>query len=186
MKFDCVKVSGRVDAVRNVISVGNYYKGTIVVDGESIPNVQITNKFYEELNAGENVTLYGVFKNLKQKDKNSGVLYGLQKENGEKMFATHFRLMGPMMLLLYAFLAFCLVFVVGWVASCVPVIWIWGKDDVDGLVYHATVFAIVEACLAAGFYLWRAWTLIKITDDPDSWDVMSSATLSSRFSKFHK
>jgi len=151
MKFDCVKVSGRVDAVRNIISIGNYYKGTIVVDGEPIPNVQLTNQFYEELNAGENVTLYGIFKNLKQKDKNNGVLYGLQKENGEKMFATHFRLLGPMLLLLYAALAFCIVFVVGWVASCVPVVWLWGKEDIDGFIYHTTVFAIIEACVAAGF-----------------------------------
>ncbi|RJX79072.1 hypothetical protein D3M70_16055 [Pseudomonas sp. LS-2] len=162
------------------------YKTTISIDGVKIPNVQLTSKFYEELDAGENVTLYGLFKNSSKKEKNDGVLYGLKKASGERMFATHFRFVVPMMLTVYAALAFCLVFVLGWMASTVPVVWLYGKEDINGFIYHTTVFALVEACLAAGFFLWRAWLMVSVTNDPESWNVMSPAALSTRFSKFHK
>jgi hypothetical protein len=186
MKFDCLKVSGKLDFVHVVQPMSNGYKTTISIDGVKIPNVQLTNTFYEELEAGEDVTLYGIFKNYKKKENNTGIIYGIAKMNGEKMFATHFRFLVPMMLTVYAAIAFCLVFVLGWLASTVPVVWLYGKDDIDGFIYHTTVFALVEACLAAGFYLRRAWVMLSVTNDPESWNVMSSAMLSSRFSKFHK
>lgn len=186
MKFDCLKVSGKLDFVHVISPMKGGYRTTISIDGVKIPNVQLTNKFYEELDAGENVTLYGLFKNSKKKEKNDGVVYGLRKASGEKMFATHFRFLVPMMLTVYAAIAFCFVFVLGWIASTVPVIWLYGKDDIDGFMYHTTVFALVEACLAAGFYLWRAWVLLSVTNDPEAWASMEPATLSTRFSKFHK
>lgn len=95
MKFDCVKFSGKVDYVRHTDRISGGYKANVSINGAVIPKLQLTNKLYDELEAGENVTLYGVFKNKRKKEENDGFIYGLQKESGEKMFATHYRYQVP-------------------------------------------------------------------------------------------
>ena len=161
------------------------YKANVSINGAVIPKLQLTNKFYEELEAGENVTLYGVFKNKSKKEENDGFIYGLQKESGEKMFATHYRYQVPIFMALTAAIAFCLTFVAGWFASIFPVLMLFGKDD-PNYMYNTTVFATIEASMVAAFFLWRAWLMFSVTADPESWETIEPATLSSRFSKFYK
>ncbi|WWL45125.1 hypothetical protein V5O39_04010 [Pseudomonas parakoreensis] len=69
MKFDCVKVSGKVDYVRSVDRMNGGHKATVSIDGAVIPNLQVSNKLYEELEVGESVTLYGLFKRNNEKKK---------------------------------------------------------------------------------------------------------------------
>lgn len=69
MKFDCVKFSGKVDYVRSVNPISGGHKIKVSVDGAVIPNLQVSNKLYEELEAGETATLYGIFNRSKKKRK---------------------------------------------------------------------------------------------------------------------
>lgn len=186
MKFDCLKVAGKLDSVHVICPMNGGYKATLSIDSVRIPNVQLTNKIYEELEEGENITLYGIFKNSKSKEKNIGVIYGLQKQSGEKMFATSLRLLAPMMLAVYAAIAFCLVFAIGFFVSWIPVAYIFGRTSPGEFIHHSVVFALVEGALAAAFFLWKALALISVTNDPESWQSMQPALLSNRFSKFHK
>lgn len=185
MKFDCAKVSGKIDYVRSATPMSGGYKATVSIDGAVIPNLKLTNKLYEELEIGEQVTLYGIFKKSGNKEKNDGVLYGLEKQSGEKFFATNLRLLVPLMLVATAAFAFCFVFVAGWAASVFPVLYFFGKNN-PNIMHDTTVFAIVEASLAALFFIWRAWVMFSATSNPESWDVIEPATLSNRFSKFYK
>ena len=184
MKFDCLKVSGKVDCIRSVVPMNGGYKATVSIGGAVIPNLQLTNKIYDELEVGEDVTLYGIFKSSSKKENNLGVLYGLKKENGEKMFSTSFRFMVPMILVGAAAISFCLIFLVGWFLSLFVVIFLGGEGQ--DYIFNTTVLAIVEASAVALFFLWRAWVVFSATSDPESWEIIAPATLSSRFSKFHK
>lgn len=97
------------------------------------------------------MTLYGVFK-IKEKRRNDGFIYGLQKESGEKMFATHYRYQVPIFMAFTAAIAFCLTFVAGWFASIFPVLMLFGKDDPNYMrVCNTTVFATIEASIVAAF-----------------------------------
>lgn len=185
MKFDCAKVSGKVDDIRRVSRVDGGYTATVSIDGAVIPKLQIASKLFEELTVGENVTLYGLFKNNKDREKNQGILYGLKRESGEKSFATELRYKVPMILAVTSVLAFCIVFVAGWVVSIYPVAYIFGGNS-QQFMYNNTVAAFVEAGLAAAFFLWRAWVMVQSTADPEAWKNMDAATVSSRFSKFDK
>lgn len=69
MKFDCVKVSGKLDFIRSVDPMNGGYKVKVSIDEAVIPNLQVSNKLYEELDVGESVTLYGLFKRSKDKEK---------------------------------------------------------------------------------------------------------------------
>lgn len=184
MKFDCVKVSGKVDYIRSVNRINGAHKAKVSIDGAVIPNLQVLNKFYEELEVGENVTLYGLFKRSNDKEKNTGILYGLEKQNGEKSFATQYRYQVPIFMTFTAVVAFCLTFVAGWIASIFPVLYLYGENS--DYMYTTTVFAIIEASLVAAFFLWRAWLMFSSTANPESWEIIEPAALSSRFSKFHK
>lgn len=185
MKFDCAKISGKIDYVRSVTPMGSGYKATVSVDGAVIPNLQLSNKLFEELEVGEQVTLYGIFRRSSKKEKNDGVLYGLEKQSGEKMFATQYRFQVPLLLAFFAVISFCVVFVVGWFVSVYPVIYLFDNSD-GAFMFNNTAVALVEASIAAGFFLWRAWIMFSATSDPEAWESIAPATLSSRFSKFHK
>lgn len=185
MKFDCVKVSGKLDFIRSVDPMNGGYKVKVSIDDAVIPNLQVSSKLYEELEVGESVTLYGIFKRSGNKEKNVGVLYGLAKQNGEKMLATHYRYQVPMFLVVTAVIAFCLAFVAGWFISIFPVLMLFGKDN-PNFMYTTTVFAVIEAGMVAAFFLWRAWVMFTATSDPEAWESIAPATLSSRFSKLHK
>lgn len=184
MKFDCVKVSGKVDYIRSVDPSNGGYKATVSIDGAVIPNLAMSNKLYEELDEGDNVTLYGIFNSSSKKEKNHGVLYGLEKQNGEKIFDTQQRFKVPLVLAVTAAIGFCMIFLVGWFPSLYALVFLFGRDQ--DLMYNATALATVEASLVALFFLWRAWVMINATTNPESWDTIEPATLSSRFSKFHK
>lgn len=185
MKFDCVKVTGKVDYVRSVTPMNGGYKADVSINGSVIPKLQMTTKLYEELEAGEDVTLYGIFKNEKDKEKNTGVLYGLANQGGNKFFATSMRFSVPLVILITAVIAAAIVFVAGWCASLFLVAWLFGKEF-DGLYTLTTNLAIAEAALVGGFFVWRAWLMLKSTSNPEAWANMDAATLSSRFSKFYK
>lgn len=185
MKFDCVKVSGKLDFIRSVDPMNGGYKVKVSIEDAVIPNLQVSKKLYEELEVGESITLYGMFKRSKDKEKNSGILYGLAKQNGEKMFATHYRYQVPIFMAFTAVIAFCLAFVAGWIASLFPVLMLFGKDN-PNFMYTTTVFAVIEAGMVAAFFLWRAWIMFNATSDPESWETIAPAALSSRFSKSHK
>lgn len=45
------------------------YKAKVSIDGSVIPNLTLTNKIYEELEVGQNVTFYGMFKNSSKKKR---------------------------------------------------------------------------------------------------------------------
>lgn len=184
IKFDCTKVTGKIDSVKVTDRMTKGYKTLIIVDGNNLPNIQMESDFFEELNSGDEVTLYTICKNSNKKEKNFGVLYGYQKKGEKSNFATKYRLTVPAMLVFYAALAFCLVFVIGWPAS-LYLIYFLGIGTGHGLS-QITTFAFVEACLAAGFYLWGAWKMLTMTADPEGWQVIDSKTLSSRFSKLDK
>lgn len=184
MKFDCLKVSGKLDYVRSETSMPGGFKANVSIDGAVIPNLQMTNKLYEELEVGENVTLYGIFKNEKDKTKNTGVLYGLANQSGNKFFAKNLRFSVPMLMFVTAIIASAFTFVAGWFASLIPAAWLFGTDD--GFYWLVTYFAIGEAALVGGFFVWRAWVMLSATSDPEAWAVSDPATLSKRFSKFHK
>lgn len=184
MKFDCAKVSGKVDYVRSVSRMDGGYKATVSIDGAVIPELKMSHKIYEELEAGESVILYGIFKNSSKKEKNSGVLYGLQTESGNKIFETKYRFQIPMFLAVAAAIAFCMVFLVGWFPSVIALIFLFGQDQ--NYLHNGTVLTTVEASLAALFFLWRAWVMFSATAEPEAWKVIAPTVLSSRFSKFHK
>jgi hypothetical protein len=184
MKFDCVKFAGKVDYVRSVSPINGGHKILVSIDGSVIPNLQVSNKLYEELEADERVTLYGIFNRSKKKEKNHGVLYGLTTERGEKTFDTQQRFKVPVALAGFAVIAFCIMFVIGWVPSLFALGLLFGPNP--DVFSNATVLAIVEGGLAALFFLWRAQVMLSATADPESWESIEPATLSSRFSKFHK
>ncbi|MFP3516399.1 hypothetical protein SB766_09385 [Pseudomonas sp. SIMBA_077] len=183
MKFDCVKFAGKVDYVRSVNLINGGHKILVSIDGAVIPNLQVSNKLYEELEAGEPATLYGIFNRSKKKEKNHGVLYGLT-QRGEKIFDTSQRLKVPVALAGFAVIAFCLMFVIGWVPSLFALGLLFGPNP--DVFSNATVLALLEGSLAALFFLWRAKVMLSATANPEGWESIDPATLSSRFSKFHK
>lgn len=183
MKFDCVKFSGKVDYIRSVNPISGGHKIKVSVDGAVIPNLQVSNKLYEELEAGEPATLYGIFNRSKKKEKNHGVLYGLT-QRGEKIFDTSQRLKVPVALAGFAVIAFCLMFVIGWVPSLFALGLLFGPNP--DVFSNATVLALLEGSLAALFFLWRAKVMLSAMANPEGWESIDPATLSSRFSKFHK
>ncbi|MCQ9391411.1 hypothetical protein NRB14_07355 [Pseudomonas viridiflava] len=183
MKFDCVKFAGKVDYVRSVNTINGGHKILVSIDGAVIPNLQVSNKLYEELEAGENATLYGIFNRSKKKEKNHGVLYGLS-QRGEQIFDTSQRFKVPVAMTGFAVIAFCAMFVIGWVPSLFALGLLFGPNP--DVFSNATVLAVVEGSLAALFFLWRAQVMLSATANPESWESIEPATLSSRFSKFHK
>lgn len=84
MKFDCVKFSGKVDYVRHTDRISGGYKANVSINGAVIPKLQLTNKLYDELEAGENVTLYGVFKNKRKKKKTTALYMDFRKRAAKK------------------------------------------------------------------------------------------------------
>ncbi|MGR6495941.1 hypothetical protein IYR97_02855 [Pseudomonas fulva] len=183
MKFDCVKFSGKVDYVRSVNPISGGHKIKVSVDGAVIPNLQVSNKLYEELEAGQTATLYGIFNRSKKKEKNHGVLYGLT-QRGEKIFDTSQRFKVPVAMAGFAVIAFCMMFVIGWVPTLFALGLLFGPDP--DVFSNATVLAAVEGAFAALFFLWRAQVMLSATANPEAWESIDPATLSSRFSKFHK
>ncbi|HDS1047400.1 MULTISPECIES: hypothetical protein [Pseudomonas] len=183
IKFDCAKVSGKLDYVRVTDRMSKGLKATISLDGQKIPNIQMETEFYEELNEGDDVTLYAIVKNSKMKEKNFGVLYGFENSNGVRSFATKYRWQVPFHLSFYAMIAFAVVFVLGWFANVYV-----GRflDITDVELSQITKLAVVEGGLAAAFFLHAAWRMVKCTADPQSWMVMEPAVLATRFSKLHK
>lgn len=186
MKFDCAKVSGKVDYVRSVNPISGGYKANISIDGSVIPQLRMTGRMYEELEEGESITLYGIFRNSKKKIKNDGVIYGIGKASGEKMFDTQFRYQVPLYLSFYAALAFVIVFILGFFPSIFLSAALFHNASVAEAMSNTAMLATIEGCIAGAFFLWRAWVMVKSTSNPETWEVMSPATLSSRFSKFHK
>jgi len=184
MKFDCLKFSGKVDYARSVYPMNGSQKSKVSINGAVIPNLQVPNKLYEELEVGETVTLYGIFNHSSKKEKNHGVLYGIERQNGEKMFDTNQRLKVPVAMTGLAAIAFCLTFVVGWVPTLFALGFLFGPSP--DIFENATVLAIVEGGLAALFLLWRAWVMLSNTANPESWQAIEPAALSTRFSKLHK
>ncbi|MBH3382058.1 MULTISPECIES: hypothetical protein [Pseudomonas] len=183
IKFDCAKVSGKLDYVRVTDRMSKGLKATIGLDGQKIPNIQMETEFYEELNEGDDVTLYAIVKNSKTKEKNFGVLYGFENTRGLKSFATKYRWQIPVSLAFYAIIAFAVVFVLGWFAN-VLIGRFLGITEVE--FAQITKLAVVEGGLAAAFFLHAAWRMVKCTADPQSWMVMEPARLATRFSKLHK
>lgn len=183
IKFDCAKVSGKLDYVDVTYRMSKGLKATVSLDGHKIPNIQMETEFYEDLNAGDNVTLYTIVKNSKKKEKNFGVLYGFENSKGERSFATKYRWQVPSYLAIYAMIAFAVVFVLGWPAT----IYLGYFLGITGVgISDITNCAIVEGGLAAAFFLHAAWRMVKYTADPQSWMVMEPAMLASRFSKLYK
>lgn len=111
------------------------------------------------------------------------MLYGLT-QRGEKIFDTSQRFKVPVALAGFAVIAFCLMFVIGWVPSLFALGLLFGPDP--DVFSNATVLAVVEGSLAALFFLWRAKVMLSATANPEGWESIEPATLSSRFSKFHK
>jgi len=183
IKFDCAKVSGKLDYVKVTDRMSKGLKATVSLDGQKIPNIQMETEFYEELNEGDDVTLYAIVKNSKKKEKNFGVLYGFENSKGVRDFATKYRWQVPSYLAFYAMIAFAVVFVLGWFAT-VFVGYFLGFRGVE--ISQITTWALVEGGLAAAFFLHAAWRMVKCTSDPQSWVVMAPAALASRFSKLHK
>lgn len=60
IKFDCAKVSGKLDYVKVTDRMSKGLKATVSLDGQKIPNIQMETEFYEELNEGDDVTLYAI------------------------------------------------------------------------------------------------------------------------------
>ncbi|AVI82432.1 hypothetical protein XJ28_00985 [Pseudomonas syringae pv. tomato] len=57
MKFDCVKFAGKVDYVRSVSPINGGHKILVSIDGAVIPNLQVSNKLYEELDVTATVKM---------------------------------------------------------------------------------------------------------------------------------
>ena len=178
-------MAGNLDSIKVESDHGDSYKVIISIDGQVLPNLTLSKKMFEDINAGESVTLYGFFKNSSSKEKNSGVIYGMQKGNGNKTFATHIRFTLPLLMMFYAALAFCVVFPLTWLISVIPMMTLIGAQHSTGLEY-TTILALVGAVLAASFFLWVGWNMLRKTSNPDAWKMMGAAELSSRFSKLHK
>lgn len=183
IKFDCAKVSGKLDYVKVTDRMSKGLKATVSLDGQKIPNIQMETEFYEELNEGDDVTLYAIVKNSKKKEKNFGVLYGFENSKGVREFATKYRWQVSFHLAFYAMIAFAVVFVLGWFAN----VYIGRFLGITGVeLSQITKWAVVEGGLAAAFFLHAAWRMVKSTADPQSWMVIEPATLATRFSKLHK
>lgn len=184
MKFDCVKFTGKIEYVRLMNSLSGGQKVKVSLNGSVIPNLQVSNKLYEELADGEVATLYGIFNKSSKKDKNYGVLYGLETQGGVKIFDTQQRFKAPIAFAGFAAIAFCMMFVVGWVPSLFALGLMFGPNP--NVFYNATVLTTVEASLVALFFLWRARVMLSATKNPESWMAIEPSALSSRFSKLHK
>lgn len=180
------KVSGNIKepTVRNYDGSG--VKAKIELDGQIIPNLSLSNTMYDAVESDQNVTIYGFMRNSKNKTKNQGFVYRIKKDNGETLTWSKLRFLVPLMLVGFAVLAFCLVFVLGWAASIIPVAMMIGNDDTDAVLYYTTVFATIEAVLAALFFVGCGAALFLKTADPESWPAVKPSELSSRFSKVHK
>lgn len=100
------------------------------------------------------------------------------------MFDTNQRLKVPVAMTGFAAIAFCIMFVVGWVPTLFALGFLFGPSP--NIFENATVLAIVEGGLVALFFLWRAWVMLSNTANPDSSQAIEPAALSTRFSKLHK
>lgn len=69
MKFEGAKFSGKVDNIGFARPMRGSYRLTLKIDGEVIPNLVVPGKFYEELEFGQQVTMFGTFRNSKKKEK---------------------------------------------------------------------------------------------------------------------
>jgi len=83
-----------------------------------------------------------------------------------------------------AVIAFCIVFVIGWVPTLFALGLLFGPDP--DVFSNATVLAAVEGAFAALFFPVACSGELSATANPEVWESIDPATLSRRFSKFHK
>lgn len=61
IRFDCRQVTGVIEKPRVIATAQGVMTARIVIDGQVLPNVLLPGMIFEEIEAGERVTLYGIF-----------------------------------------------------------------------------------------------------------------------------
>lgn len=186
IKFDCRQVTGVIDKPRVTATEPGAVTARIVIDGQVLPEVLLPGKIYEEIEAGERVTLYGIFTKKKAKMKNKATIYAMKGPNGKLVAARQYQIKVPVMLMVYAVPLMILAFIAGCFLSPYPIHLLTGSVDPDYLVRTTFVWAFWEGILAGLVMVGVAINWIRLSNDPESWAAIDAASLSQRFSKAFK
>lgn len=186
IRFDCRQVTGVIEKPRVIATEQGVMTARIVIDGQVLPNVLLPGMIFEEIEAGERVTLYGLFTKKKDKTANTATIYAMKGENGKLVAARQYQIKVPVMLMVYAVPLMILAFIAGCFLSPYPIHLVSGSVDPDYLVRTTFVWAFWEGILAGLVMVGIAVNWIRMSNDPESWAAIDAASLSQRFSKAFK
>ncbi|PYB86045.1 hypothetical protein DMX03_16630 [Pseudomonas koreensis] len=186
IRFDCRQVTGVIEKPRVIGTAQGVMTARIVIDGQVLPNVLLPGMIFEEIEAGERVTLYGIFTKKKDKTANTATIYAMKGENGKLVAARQYQIKVPVMLMVYSVPLMILAFIAGCFLSPYPIHLVSGSVDPDYLVRTTFVWAFWEGILAGLVMVGIAINWIRMSNDPESWAAIDAASLSQRFSKAFK
>jgi hypothetical protein len=186
IRFDCRQVTGVIEKPRVIATQEGTVNARIVIDGQVLPNVLLPGKIFEEIEAGERVTLYGIFTKKKDKTDNKAIIYAVKGSNGKLVAARQFQIKVPILIVAAAVPLMVAVAAAGCFLSPYPIHLVSGSIDPDYLVRTTFVWAFWEGILAGLVMVGLAINWIRMSIDPESWAVIDAATLSQRFSKAFK
>ena len=186
IRFDCRQVTGVIEKPRVIATQQGTVTARIVIDGQVLPNVLLPGKVFEEIEAGERVTLYGIFTKKKDKTENKAIIYAAKGSNGKLVAAKQYRIKVPILIIAAAVPLMVAVVVAGCFISPYPIHLLTGSVDPDYLVPATFKAAAWEGVAAGLFMVGCAINFIMKSSQPESWAVIDAATLSQRFSKAFK
>lgn len=186
IRFDCRQVTGVIEKPRVIATEQGTVTARIVIDGQVLPNVLLPGKIFEEIEAGERVTLYGIFTKKKDKTENKAIIYAIKGSSGKLVAAKQYQIKVPVLMLVAAVPLMIAVAVAGCFISPYPIHLITGSVA-PGYLVPATFKAAAWEGVAAGVFMFGcAINFIRKSSQPESWAVIDAVTLSQRFSKAFK
>lgn len=150
----------------------------IVIDGQVLPNVLLPGKIFEEIEAGERVTMYGIFTKKKDKTENKAIIYAVKSSSGKLVAAKQYQIKVPVPMLVAAVPLMITVAVAGCFISPYPIHLITGSVNPSYLV-PATFKAAAWEGIAAGVFM-VGWPRTMMISDVD----MLEEILSQQTSEF--
>lgn len=186
IRFDCRQVTGVIEKPRVIAAEQGTVTARIVIDGQVLPNVLLPGKIFEEIEAGERVTLYGIFTKKKDKTENKAIIYAVKGSSGKLVAAKQYQIKVPVLMLVAAVPLMVAVAVAGCFISPYPIHLITGSVSPSYLVPATFKAAAWEGVAAGAFMVGFAINFIRKSSQPESWAVIDAATLSQRFSKAFK
>lgn len=188
IKTDYLKFAGRLDNIRvDQQTHPDNLHVTMTIDGVIIPNLQMPTRIYEDIEAGGHYDFYGLFNHSKNKSNNKGYVYAVKPADGEMIEVPSIRYGVQIYTFFSGALAAGLVLVVTWVLYFFGIGYTFRKSlTLDELLPLTTYSAFATAFLVLAFFLVNSFKMFKKTAVLDTWDSITPANLSSRFSKLHR